>query len=276
MLYKLKRLLTRPRALYRSCSKIGLLATIRLVVIRFGSKDKIYRVRVPQWRHPVYVHGGQSTDSMVLYEILVTGEYNFAGGLGAPQTIIDGGANIGLAAVYFLNLYPSARTISVEPFESSVELCRKNLEPYGARATVVQAAIWPDEGSVSLAPHEQESWANRVQSAPAGDNGSGSAQALTMRSLIALCGGSLDLLKLDVEGSEREIFAHGTEEWLPDVRNILVECHGKDCEERVFAALAPYEYEMTNSDAVYFLRHLRPKPALSKMEFTRTSPDKNA
>ena len=258
MNYRLQRLLTRPRAIFRSSSKLGVMATLRLVAIRFGSPDKIYKVRVPQWPHPVYVRGGKSTDSTVLYEMLVTGEYDFASGLNAPETMVDGGANIGLAAVYFLNRYPSVRTISVEPFAESVDLCRKNLAPYKERATVIQGAIWRDEDGVCLDPQNEE-WAHRVRPAAAGETGL--TQTLTVKSLIGLCGGSLDLLKLDIEGSEREIFGPDSMQWLPDVRNILIELHGKDCAERFFSALAHYDYEMTNCDSVYFLRNVRQKKA---------------
>ena len=194
-----------------------------------------------------YVRGGESTDSSVLYEMLVTEEYGFTGGLKSPVSMIDGGANIGLTAVYFLNRYPSVHIISVEPFAASVELCWKNLAPYTGRTTVIQGAIWPEEGSVCLDPQDED-WANRVRPAQSGETGS--AKALTMKSLIALCGGSLDLLKLDVEGSKKEIFGPGSAEWLPDVRNIVIELHGRDCEERFFAAPEPYDYEMTNRDNV--------------------------
>ena len=198
----------------------------------------------------------------VLYEILVREEYAFANGLDSPKSVIDGGANIGLAAAYFLNRYPSARTISVEPFQGSVELCRKNLSPYAQRATVLHGAIWPDEGGVCLDPHGD--WVNnQVRRAHPGENGS--AKALTMGSLISLSGGSVDLLKLDVEGSEKEIFGPDAADWLPKVRNILIELHGPDCQSRFFDALASYEYEMSCRDkvnsplSVYFLKNLRPK-----------------
>jgi len=221
-------------------------------------------VRVPQWPHPVHVRGGKSSDTEVLYEILVTEEYAFACDLDSPKTVIDGGANIGLAAAYFLNRYPSARTISVEPFQGSIELCRKNLNPYAQRATVLHGAIWPDEGSVCLDPHGD--WVNnRVRRSRPGEDGS--VKAFTMESLISLSGGSVDLLKLDVEGSEKEIFGPGAGEWLPKVRNILIELHGPDCADRFFGAVASYEYEMSGSGKVnsplstYYLRNLRPKQA---------------
>ena len=253
--YHLQRILTRPRAFWRSYSKLGLRATLRLVRMRFGSAETVYTVEVPQWPNAVFLRGGHSSDSMVLYEMLVTDEYGFVNGIESPKWIIDGGANIGLAAVYFLERYPTASVISIEPFAGTAELCRRNLAPYGSRAIVREAAIWPDEGSVCLDQRQQE-WENRVRMASAGE--AGTVKALTVGALIEESGGSVDLLKLDVEGSEREIFGAGAQQWLPRVRNIVIELHGEDCKERFFSAMAGYSYEVSNRDFVYFLRNIRP------------------
>jgi len=152
------------------------------------------------------------------------GGIRFAGDLDSPKVVIDGGANIGLASAYFLNRYPSARTISVEPFEAPIALAGRTWTLMPQRSTILRGAIWPDEGSLCLDPHGQDWVNNRVRHSRPGQDGS--VEAVTMKSLISLGGGSVDLLKLDVEGSEKEIFGSGAAEWLPKVRNILIELHG--------------------------------------------------
>lgn len=37
----------------------------------------------------------------------------------------------------------------------------------------------------------------------------------------------IDLLKLDIEGAEKEVFLHGSEEWLDQVDVIAVELHDR-------------------------------------------------
>lgn len=251
--YWLKRGVTRPRALFRSARSVGVGITAALVRIRFGSPDRMYSLNVPQWQHPVCVRGGKSSDTTILYEILVTNEYRLEN-LKTPETIIDGGANIGLACVAMLNRFPSARIISVEPFAGTFEVCRKNLEPYGKRATALQGAIWPKEGRVRLDP-QAEDCANKVTTSSDGD--AATAEAFTMPALIDAAGGFVDLLKLDVEGSELEIFGPGAGEWLPFVRNIVIELHGQDCFDRFFGALGDYDYELSNQDNVYSCMNLR-------------------
>lgn len=89
-----------------------------------------------------------------------------------------------------------------------------------------------------------------MQAPVAGETGT--AEAFTMKLLIAATGGSVDLLKLDVEGSEREIFGSGAGDWLPFVRNIVIELHGPDCSEIFFRRSPP-----TNTNcraATWFIR----------------------
>lgn len=81
-----------------------------------------------------------------------------------------------------------------------------------------------------------------------------------MASLIARGrGAGVDLLKLDVEGGEREIFGPNSQEWLPSIANIVIELHGPECEARFFEALQPYDYDQTHRDSVYVCRNLRPR-----------------
>lgn len=259
MPYWLKRLLTRPRVLFRAWSKLGWRAALRLVRIRLGDRHKIYQVRVPRFPHLIAVRGGASSDAVVLYEVLVMDEYGFIGDLGSPSLIVDGGANVGIMSLYFLTRYPTARLVAVEPDPVTFEVCRQNLEPFSPHVRLVRGAVWSHDGILSLMPSEQE-WATAV--GPAQSGTAGDVPAFGLRSLITPENGPVDLLKLDIEGSEREVFSTGVEEWLPRIRNLLIEVHpqvyGKECEDRFFAALRGYEYEMRRQDSVICCRNLRP------------------
>ena len=213
---------------------------LQLVRIRLtGNPQSKYTLHIPQYPHPVYVRGGGSSDAIALYEVLVTQEYALTATLDSPAFIIDGGANIGIASLYFLNRYPSSRVIAVEPDTANFELCRMNLGPYGDRAILVKGAIWKNEGRLALEAGEQE-WVTRVR-----DDRPGSVEAFTIPTLIARGDGKVDLLKLDVEGSELEIFGPEAQQWLPSVRNIAIELHGEDRKTRFLAALEGYRYDLS-------------------------------
>jgi FkbM family methyltransferase len=257
--YRVNRLLTRPRAFFRAWRGIGLAAALNLVRIRLGSREKVYKVRVPQWSHPVFVRGGDSTDAVVLYEILVTDEYSHIGDLGSPKFIIDGGANVGFASLHFLHRYPAAKIVAVEPDPKTMELCRKNLAPFSARVTIIQGAVWNRAGRISLEPQREE-WTTSVRNAEEGEDAS--IEAFTVPWLISAGGGGpVDLLKLDVEGAEREIFEPDSVQWLPSVRNIVIELHGPDCKARFLSAMEAFQCEISSRDAVYFCANLHPVSA---------------
>ena len=54
--------------------------------------------------------------------------------------------------------------------------------------------------------------------------------------LIGLVGATqIDLLKIDIEGSERELFERNTDKWLPNIRNLCVELHDDDSRATFFS-----------------------------------------
>ncbi len=249
-------LLTRPRTLWRAWRKLGLQTTLQLARIRLAGANRTYSVRVPKYPHAITIRGGQSTDAWALYELLVMQEYALVADLDSPAFIIDGGANIGLASLYFLQQYPAARIVAVEPSPANFEMLRKNLAPYAERVTLVQGAIWKSSGRLVLEAGQEE-WRTTVRAAD--NNASGSVEAFTLPALMAYGNGEVDLLKLDIEGSESEIFGPEAQQWLPVVRNIAIELHSKECRDRFFGALAGYQFDQCkhHKDNVVVCRNLR-------------------
>ena len=81
-----------------------------------------------------------------------------------------------------------------------------------------------------------------------------------MGSLIELGGAeAADLLKVDIERAELEIFGETAKAWLPRVRNICIELHGPDCEEAFFSALADFDYELDHAGELTICRNIQPK-----------------
>lgn len=51
----------------------------------------------------------------------------------------------------------------------------------------------------------------------------------------------VDILKIDIEGGEKDLFSQHTQ-WLSSIRHIFIEVH-RGCWKTVTAALAPYEFD---------------------------------
>jgi hypothetical protein len=70
----------------------------------------------------------------------------------------------------------------------------------------------------------------------------------------------VDLLKIDIEGSEEPLFLVGAEKWLGFVRNLCIEFHGENCERTVLKALSQFDYDESRSGEYALFLNLRPKP----------------
>jgi FkbM family methyltransferase len=219
----------------------------------------------PRWaKHPVVVRLGGSSDLSVFFQIFIFEEYACMRDIPSPGLIVDLGANVGYASAYFLNYFPNARIVSVEPDPSNFEQCRSNLAPYGDRAQVVLGAAWSKRSRLVLSRGtfgDGLDWAIQVHESE-GKEDMATVDAWDVPSLMQLAGGdSIDLLKVDIEGSETEIFDSGSLSWLPKIRNICIELHGPDCEKVFFDALQDFDYDLARSGELTITRNLRRKAA---------------
>lgn len=145
-----------------------------------------------------------------------------------PRVIIDAGANIGLTAVYFANRYPTARILAIEPEATNFNLLCKNTAAY-PQILPIRAALWETPMVLSLVGQPGMYGAVRArlpgQSAPGHELGQ--VQALTMPQLLADYQiDFVDLLKMDIEGAEKGIFA-ASAAWIEQAGVIIAEMHDR-------------------------------------------------
>ena len=88
---------------------------------------------------------------------------------------------------------------------------------------------------------------------------SATVQAWDVGKLIDMSGfDTVDLLKVDIERAELYVFGESAASWLPRVRNICIELHGKDCEEVFFAAMSDFDYDLERYGELTICRNLSP------------------
>ena len=200
--------------------------------------------------HPIELRIN-STDADVYRQVLVEEEYAAVADERAG-TIVDCGANVGYTSAYLLSRLPNAQVVALEPFPANAAVCRRNLAPYGRRATVIEAAVWSHSGRLALDHEGGNEWGVRVRAVRAGEIGE--IKAIDLPSLGL---NHIDLLKIDVEGSEANLFSDGTDRWLPHVSNIVIELHGRECEEQFRSAMANYRYTLLQSGELTICRDIR-------------------
>lgn len=199
-----------------------------------GMKLSTFSVRPPGVAERVHIRMDTS-DIPAYRQVFKREEYGELRSAGRVQTIVDCGANIGLTSVYFLNIFPDARVIAIEPDPSNANMCRRNLAPYGARATVIEAGVWSHRTRLTVqSKGAGKEWGTEVRSDP-----NGATEAIDIPSLGL---SSIDILKVDIEGSEREMFGPTARAWIDSVRNIAIELHGQECEHIFRKALHGFKF----------------------------------
>ncbi len=87
-------------------------------------------------------------------------------------------------------------------------------------------------------------WAIRVKNT--GYNETGTIHGITIDTILKQSGYNyIDILKLDVEGSEAEIFYEGVDEWLRKTKCIIIEFHDRfkeKCSKTFYKAIEKYSY----------------------------------
>ncbi|CCG09771.1 FkbM family methyltransferase [Pararhodospirillum photometricum] len=193
----------------------------------------------------VHVRPGTS-DLPVVTSVFWAHSYDLGHDLGEVRTVVDLGANIGASALYFAQRYPKATLVAVEPEESNFLLLQKNLLGL-PRVFPLRAAIWSHDTECEVDVEEQGQarapWAFRSRAV--GEGGARVA-AWSMPTLLRHYEmTTVDLLKIDVEGAEVELFC-GSLAWLEQVRWVVIETHERfrpGAEEAVTRALAPTHQE---------------------------------
>ncbi len=221
-----------------------------------------WRVHPQQVQHSLTARLGNSSDMSVFDQIFINEEYACLRGLKDPLLLVDLGANVGFSSAYFLSLFPKSRVVAVEPDDRNIAICRTNLSPYGRRVLLLHGAVWSTTTRLCLSRGtfgDGREWATQVCE-PIRVGMVAEIDAWDVASLIEMAGGgTVDLLKVDIEGAELSVFGKFANAWLPQVRNICIELHGRDCEQAFFAALAGYCYELEHSGELTICRNLRSK-----------------
>jgi len=180
-----------------------------------------------------YRHG--TGDAFVLYECVLRGRKAayFSKNLPARnevRTIVDIGANVGASALFWKTRYPGARLLCFEPVAENFALLSQNLAAYASTECHNEGLGSADaqlELIASPGAGNEGGWSLYQR----GQKGGEARQRVTIRCsgtrLAELGVDSIDILKVDTEGHEREILRGLEPEMLERTRYITGELHGE-------------------------------------------------
>jgi FkbM family methyltransferase len=136
---------------------------------------------------------------------------------GDTPVIVDAGANIGVASIWFKRLYPKATVMAIEPHPDTASVLRRNIAAFDG-IHVIEAAIGSQPGFVSLMASEQAWGVTTVR-------GEGEVRIVTIGEVIAATPNAQPLIvKIDIEGFESDLFSENVE-WLDSSFAVYIEPH---------------------------------------------------
>jgi FkbM family methyltransferase len=142
---------------------------------------------------------------------------------GRRPLIVDAGAHIGISAVFFALMFPTALVIAIEPEGSNFGLLSKNIE--GLNVRCLQAALSSEAHRVRVLDPGEGHWGFRTERT---DSETG-LPCVALNSLYReYCGSQAFpfLVKINIEGAEEELFRQNTD-WVQNTGIIIIELHDK-------------------------------------------------
>jgi FkbM family methyltransferase len=201
-------------------------------------------------------------------EIFVKHGLEFNATTPSPR-ILDCGANIGAASLFFKRRYPGARITAYEADPALYAMTKRNLERNGASdVDVVHAALWTSNGEVTFRAEGSDS--GMIDGLAGAVDAKGvTVPSLRMRDVLER--ERIDLLKLDIEGAEGAVL-EDCAPVLDRVSAMVIDLHEFDPRERQ----SPRVFEcLTRAGFVYALddllgQHWRPPLAAAQSAFPGT------
>jgi FkbM family methyltransferase len=159
-----------------------------------------------------------TSDSAVLQQVIIEKEYfpmvkliEEKGLFKSIRFIVDAGSNIGLTSIYFNGLFSSALIVSIEPEESNYLHQLKNIRINNCydKIIILKKALWINNtDSLIICDDFRDggNWSKSVKKS--NEENITPIPSITLSDIISTYSPHkiIDLLKIDIEGTERELF----------------------------------------------------------------------
>jgi len=168
------------------------------------------------------------------------------------DVVLDIGANYGFFTLYAINR-GAKKVYSLEPYQTAFNLITElstifpNIEP-------INKAISEESGYVNMFIHEGTSAINCVTNHGemfGRTSDEVKVESININELISTIDENIDFLKIDIEGSEYELFTTITEENLQKINKIVIETHGEENTKLVINTLNKNGFKVFEHDCSF-------------------------
>lgn len=238
-------------------SRFGVSGLIQAIKAKLGNRNTLLKVERGELKFPFYIRL-RTSDLPTYDQVFLRKDYDFDVNE-APRVIIDAGANIGLASIFFAHCFPNTKIFALEPERSNFDLLESNVSPY-PNVVPIHAALWHIDEEINLIDPGRGKWAFMTEmkngSELAGDT-CHTVEAMTVDTLMKKFDlDQIDILKIDIEGAEREVFSDSAL-WIDKVDSIIVELHERmkvGCNRSFYNGSNGFDHEWQQGENVYLTK----------------------
>ncbi len=185
----------------------------------------------------------RSADVEAIKEVLFHKEYRFLSDFleENPQArIVDAGHHIGCFSLWLLSRFPKAKILGLEADPQTFAVAEKNAafaRRSGYDWNVLHKAAWKDDETISFSC-EGDTMGHKVS-----QDGHVSVPCISLKTLLDRVDGSVDLMKIDIEGAEEAFLKGGADLLKERVKALVIEIHPRYCDENKVLAVLEKSYE---------------------------------
>ena len=218
-----------------------------LLFKRYIKRYKYFSILLPKYKHPIFLRNN-TTDITVFYQMFLAKSYHLNYNVD-PKIIVDCGANIGLSVAYFKNRFPNSKVIAIEPEFSNFEMLKINTKSYD-EVFCINSGIWNKSTNLIIKNSDYGNWGFMVEEVDYKNEYT--VEAISINEIISQFEiEQIDILKIDIEGSEKELFEKNFENWLKLTKVLIIELHDglrEGASKSFFKAISEYEFTMARKD----------------------------
>lgn len=204
--------------------KLQVLASIYSNMARINFKTFL-RLRELKKRYQPLIIRKNSTDEHVFQQIFLYDDYAIGDLNFAPKCIVDAGAYVGYASLYFDSQYPDAEIVSIEPSDTNFPTLAQNTENL-RNIRRFKAGLWHKEAYIRIVDRQTGNWGFMIEEV--GEKEKHDLKTITVPYILEQTNWPhIDIFKIDIEGSEFELFSENFESWIGKVRVFIIEFHDR-------------------------------------------------
>jgi len=161
-----------------------------------------------------------------------------------------------MSTLFYKIKFPKAKIIAVEPELLNYKIMLKNTE-HLSNVIVINAGIWNKETNLKIENSISDSWGFVVkESEIENENTIPAVSISTLMHQYNL--NAIDILKIDIEGSEKEMFQENYKEWLSRTKVLSIELHDgyrKGASKSFFNAISEFDFSMfrKNENLIFYI-----------------------